>query len=742
MADATITIRGITPGSNTPPGGSGTGRGTGPVTLTSHDATAAGDYLLVLASVDFVSSLTIDASAGVDDWTQVAAANSGNTMRITAWLGRVNTGGARQITCRQGSGGSGLHVQLWTLDASGAAVTRDGGTTTVTGGDRPYTLPGITTAGDRSLLVAGHAAVQFTSANLDYSDPPAGMTAGCEQYFNQYSGQITCYERLADPGAAGDRELTSNIPSLSGGGGAGVLFALRAEPTSTQAPTSPGQVTVRGPAPDVYDPTVVAASRPGQVTVSGPPSKTVTTVIPDPGPVTVSGAAPGLADVLRPKPGVVTVTGPQPFAGGTGTTPGRITVTGPPALIGFAGGLAPAQGFVPPIPEAPPTRVIAQRILTGEFLHWELPVDELEITRTLSGPQQITGKFPTEIGDLRDLDLEAWATWIHVEEDGLIRASGILQPSSIDENETLTLDAVGVSGYAKGIPYLGDFTLSGTDPDTGESGIGVGLDPADIVRDIWAYLQSFGNSDLGVEVYGDTPIKRGTPPKDVEFEATDGDTGQAQDVSFVAGPYSALDWWEAKDCGSEIDSLAKDTPFDFVEREAWNADKTAVDHWIELTYPRRGGFLDGVRFAQDENIMAAVGPEEPDDRYASEVVTLGKGEGSARVRGFAGRTLGSRLRRVAVVDDKTIESTNGANSAARVELESRQALADITEALVLARHPNGNLGSYTEGDEVVVEAEVPWIGDLRVVQRILSYTYSPTAETVKLGLRSASSFTT
>jgi hypothetical protein len=379
--------------------------------------------------------------------------------------------------------------------------------------------------------------------------------------------------------------------------------------------------------------------------------------------------------------------------------------------------------------------VIAQNILTGEILHNELPVDDLEITETLSGPQQISGQFPTEIADLRDLGLEPWGVWIHVEVEGVIRASGILQPSTIDENETLSFDAVGVSGYPKGIPYVGDFTLSGTDPVSGESGIGVGLDPADIVRDIWAHLQSYPDGDLGVTVVGDTPIRFGTPARDVAFEDEEG-----QDVSFVAGPYSALDWWEFKDCGSEIDSLAGETPFDWIERQQWNADKTAVDHWIEIGYPRLGRRLDEVRFAEDENIIAAVGPEEVDDRYASEVHVLGKGEGSAKVRGYAGRPVGNRLRRVAPVDDKTIENTTKANAVAREELESRQSLVDIPEVQAAARHPNATLGAYAVGDEVLVEADVPWIGPLRVWQRVLSITYAPGSEAVKLGLRSASSF--
>jgi len=382
-----------------------------------------------------------------------------------------------------------------------------------------------------------------------------------------------------------------------------------------------------------------------------------------------------------------------------------------------------------------PTRVIAQNILTGQWLHWELPVSNLAVTFTLSGPTVITGDFPTEIHDLRDVSLEPWATWIHIEEDGLIRASGILQPATIDKAETLSFEAVGVSAYAKGIPFEGAFTLAGTDPATGTAGVGIHLDPADIVRAIWAELQSYPDARLGVQVTGSTSVRVGTPPRDVNFVPAAG-----APVSFVAGPYSALDWWSSKDCGSEIDTLAKATPFDYTERAQWNPTKTAVDHFVDIGFPRAGRRLTEVRFAQDENLLDAIGPAETADLYASQVVMLGSGEGSATVRGRAGRPLGTRLRRVAVLDDKTVGSTGRANALASSELDRRQALRDVTEITVMARHPNAPLGSFAVGDEVLLSARVPWAGEVRQFQRVLSYTYSPDSEAVKISMRSASSF--
>ena len=44
--------------------------------------------------------------------------------------------------------------------------------------------------------------------------------------------------------------------------------------------------------------------------------------------------------------------------------------------------------------------VLYDRDADGEFLHWDLRPTDLAITETLSGPQVITGTFPTEITDM------------------------------------------------------------------------------------------------------------------------------------------------------------------------------------------------------------------------------------------------------------------------------------------------------------------------------------------------------
>lgn len=370
------------------------------------------------------------------------------------------------------------------------------------------------------------------------------------------------------------------------------------------------------------------------------------------------------------------------------------------------------------------TRFLAQSILTGKWLEWDLPLDA-QITLAESGPTVIAGSFEPEIARVADLGLDGHAAWIHHEESGLIRASGIMLPGEVDsESERLTVEAVGISAYPHGIPYEGAFDLG--------SPVGVGIDPLDVWRHIWGHVLSHPDAPTGVTLdQSASPVRIGEPERDVSFETSGG-----EQVDFSAGPYR-LDWWENKDCGREIDELAADTPFGYRERPIWSdATKTVVTQHIEVGHPRIGRRRPDLRVAQDENLLDAVPVEEDPDTYVSQVLVLGAGEGSTRVRGYAGNRLGGRVRRVAVIDDKSITTRKRANSVAAEELARRQAsLREISEVVLDAKHLNAPLGSFLAGDSLFIEADVPYLGEIAAWHRVASLTYAPGAETMSLALQ-------
>jgi hypothetical protein len=350
-------------------------------------------------------------------------------------------------------------------------------------------------------------------------------------------------------------------------------------------------------------------------------------------------------------------------------------------------------------------RLIAQDILSGEFLDWDLPLSDVEVTYALSGPSEITGVFAPERANLNLAPRHAWSTWVHLEQDGLIRASGILQPTAID-GPTLKLSCSGPSAYPHGIPYLGDYSRRN-------------VDPLDVVREIWRHVQSYPDSDLRV-IIDDTTSR--------ERLATD----EKQD------PYR-LAWWDTKDCGQEIDNLARDTPFDYVETAQWNADHSGVLHHVRLGYPRIGRRLDNVRFAVGENVLAAVPLAEQEDDYASSVLVVGAGEGRERVRGVASERL-DRVRRVAVVTDKSIGQEKAAKSLAQQELRRRQPKFAVDQITVNTAHPNAELGTFSCGDDVPVTGEFAWAGRVTAWHRVVAISWSPSRDIAVVKLRPSDAF--
>lgn len=450
-------------------------------------------------------------------------------------------------------------------------------------------------------------------------------------------------------------------------------------------------------------------------------------------PHTVQPAAlPKLQKIIKLTAISISVTLPPASVSSFDEDPINITVQITEVVVGFSVENFEQTRRLPTTAFTQPTRFIAQDILTKRFLHWELPVSNPSIQYTLSGAKVITGSFLNESVDFRDLGLEPWGTWIHVEEAGQIRGSGILQAPKQDDQGNLEFEAIGVSAYPAGIAYLGEYSR-------------IGVDPAEAMREIWRHIQAPSYGNLGVIVRGSTAQRLGKaaytePVLDEDGKQRKDDKGVGVTREVEAAPYQLM-FWEAPDCGAEIASLAKEGPFDYVERDVWNSTKTDVLHYIDIGYPRIGKRQVDLRFAQEENVRDAIGPEEDDDYYASEVIFMGKGEGRTIIRGYAGRPFRNRLRRTAIVDDATVDNVPRANAMAARELDSRQAVLDIKELEIDARHSNARLGTYAEGDDIFITADVPHYGRINQWERILTYTYFPDEEIVRMQLKRSDAFT-
>lgn len=384
--------------------------------------------------------------------------------------------------------------------------------------------------------------------------------------------------------------------------------------------------------------------------------------------------------------------------------------------------------YEPPT-EYRPARLIAQDIFTKKFVHWDLPVGSISIKKTISGPQIISAIVSTEIESLRDLNppLEPDRTWIHFEEDGQIRASGILLPFTDDnKGKTRTIEAEGPSTYPHWRYYQD------------EAYQGIQVDPADMIRKLWDHVQDSSYGDLGVIIDDTlTPVRIGTEPENVEFE-----TGEGEQVSFVAGPY-ALNFWSVTNCGDEIDKLCKETPIEYLEREAWNSSKTDVLHYIDLFYPRAGRRRDDLGFREGENFIDLIPAySENKEIYASRVIVVGAGDGPDAIRETVSAVPNpARLLKEVVIQKEDITNKERALAIAQFEFR-RRALSkyEIQSITIDTTHINAPFGSFQEGDDILVEGVVQYIGQIADLHRIVSYTYNPLQKQAILDLKPSESF--
>lgn len=194
-----------------------------------------------------------------------------------------------------------------------------------------------------------------------------------------------------------------------------------------------------------------------------------------------------------------------------------------------------------------------------------------------------------------------------------------------------------------------------------------------------------------------------------------------------AEPY-VLSYEKTHDVGKEIEDLSIETPFDYRETHAWDGDM--IRHGLQFGYPDMRARRRDLRFVVGENVAVAPQLDYDGEAYASEVMVLGAGTGVKMVRGDAARTT-ARLRRVAVVEDKTITTTDRATSIAQAEVAQRSGEVDINE-LIVWDHPHAPIGSYTVGDEILVTTREGWTSRLSLWVRILSITITPESGTTSL----------
>lgn len=352
-------------------------------------------------------------------------------------------------------------------------------------------------------------------------------------------------------------------------------------------------------------------------------------------------------------------------------------------------------------------RYIAARLNgdgTETFLDYDIPLKDAKIVRRLSGHDAIEGFIAPQTLRLQkdgEFIFDPWSTVIYAELNGVIRGGAIFV-DIVEDGNKLEIETIGLSGYPTSMPYKGDIAE-------------VQVDPMDMARHIWDHLQSFGGGDLSMVLDGTkSPTRIGDEPTDVEFETKEGET-----VEFEAGPYK-LGWYQTTNLAKEFDDLAKRAPFDYLTELSWTKNGK-ISKRIRMGHPHLGRRRRDLRFAVGENLAYQPPIMYSGDDFASEVWVLGAGEGRKQRRDLDSQRKSNRLRRVAVVEDKSLRSHKAARVVGSREIKRRTGAADI-EMVMVKDHSHAPLGSYGPGEEILILTNQGWSGPKQLWCRIITMT--------------------
>jgi hypothetical protein len=389
-------------------------------------------------------------------------------------------------------------------------------------------------------------------------------------------------------------------------------------------------------------------------------------------------------------------------------------------------------------------RYIAMRTVSGDFLDWDVPFEaDGPPKRELNGPGQMQGSIHPEYLRLMAKPdglpvIAEWATSLFAEFEGRIRWGGIVTNLGF-EGQAMKVTCAGYTAYPNGMPYLGDTIRSGAKipkkwayegkdknhdgyidhthpkkkmPKRPKDPISSRWDVFDVYRHIWAHLQSYDAGKLGITIDGH-------------------DSGYKLGAASGEDPWE-LQWWENPDCGQVIGDVMSLAHADYLERHYWDGSKEKILHHVALGRRRLGKSRSDLRFSQGENIIEIATPTGQGDLFANNIYVLGKGSGAktARARVVVND---KRVRRAKLVSYKSTANAKALTEYGKKERAKHSEQLTIP-SIAIRHHPNAPLGSWALGDRILVQVEIPWVGELAIWHRIVSEEIDPAAGTAVLNL--------
>ncbi|MER6109390.1 hypothetical protein [Streptomyces hirsutus] len=389
-------------------------------------------------------------------------------------------------------------------------------------------------------------------------------------------------------------------------------------------------------------------------------------------------------------------------------------------------------------------RYIAMRTVSQDVLDWDVPFKpDSPPRRELSGPGQMAGTITPEYMRLMAKPdglpvLAEWATSLFAEFNGRIRWGGLITNIAY-QGQAMKVTCAGYTAYPNEMPYLGPGIRSGAVipkkwaydgkdknndgyidgskprkkmPKRPKDTISSRWDAFDVYRHVWSHLQSYKMGRLGLTI-------------------DKHDSGYKLGAASGKDPWE-LQWWENPDCGQVLSDVMGLARADYLERHYWDGSKEKILHHVDLGRRRLGKSRPDLRFAQGENVIEIATPNHQGSHFANNVYVLGKGSGkkTARARVVVDD---KRVRRAKLV---TYKSTANARTLTEhgKKIRARHSQQLTIPSIAVRHHPNAPLGSWQLGDRILVQVDIPWVGELAIWHRIVSEEIDPAAGTAVLNL--------
>lgn len=334
-------------------------------------------------------------------------------------------------------------------------------------------------------------------------------------------------------------------------------------------------------------------------------------------------------------------------------------------------------------------RYIAVRANTGEILHWNLPLSDVEFGPERSGPGSLSATlsptFARRAGNL----LDAGNVVLYAEREARLAWGGILWRTE-PQGAKVPIEASGFTSYLHR-----RYDLHG---NLGGRGPYIEADPCQVIRDAWTYAQEQPDGDLGVTVDDfHSKVRTGT----------------------AKSPYTT-NRWDAVALSEVVDDMSGvDQGPEWTETVAWVNGRPQPR--IVLSAPRLGRRRDDLLFATGVNVPSDPQVVQDADDYAQWTVALGNGTGSKRGVAVDGARNG-RLRLESRLETNEKDPV-ALKKRALQERRARQQLTDLTE-LEVVDHPAAPLSALRVGDVVPIRLHTPH-AEYDGWNRIIGWTVRP-----------------